>query len=334
MLVEPCLSLIVRCVQSEIVVTSSNSHLRVIQQRYQEKYDRSLLDHICSECSGDYEAFIVQCLKCERQEGVTDEGAAVDQAKALAKAAKGFGCDEKVFIEILGKASSEQTDLIEAAYEADKGESLAKLIKGEMGGDLEMAMLLRLQNPLDANCWLLNFAMDGVGTNEDTVARVLGGADKEEVQKIHARYDEKYSKDLAADLASELGGNLEKACLKWLAPPALGYVQDNKMEADEDKLRETVESTYCIIADIDAVNIKEACEGFGTDDDGLTDVLCFRTKPQMKRINEAYKEKYGQMLVEQVRSEVSGDYKTFLSVQKQSPPQLGFPRMFLKDLCS
>ena len=44
-------------------------------------------------------------------------------------------------------------------------------MKGEMGGDLEWAMLLRLETPLDAQCWLLRYAMDGIGTNEDIIAR-------------------------------------------------------------------------------------------------------------------------------------------------------------------
>ena len=80
-------------------------------------------------------------------------------------------------------------------------------------------MTLRLESPLDASCYLLRKAMDGIGTNEDTIARVIGGADKTDVLKIHARFDEKYSRSLSADLESELGGDLKKAVLKWLAPP-------------------------------------------------------------------------------------------------------------------
>ena len=46
--------------------------------------------------------------------------------------------------DILGKASVAQTDLIEEIYEAKK-QVAKKLIKGEMGGDLEWAMLLHLE---------------------------------------------------------------------------------------------------------------------------------------------------------------------------------------------
>ena len=131
---------------TEIIVTASNAHLRVVQKRYQEKFDRSLVDHINSEVGGDYRDFLIQCLKCERQEGAApDRALAEAQVHRLIEAAKGWGCNDGEFIDILGKASVAQTDLIEEIYEAKKSKSLKKLIKGEMGGDLEWAMLLRLE---------------------------------------------------------------------------------------------------------------------------------------------------------------------------------------------
>ena len=60
---------------TEIIVTASNAHLRVVQKRYQEKFDRSLVDHINSEVGGDYRDFLIQCLKCERQEGAAPDRA-------------------------------------------------------------------------------------------------------------------------------------------------------------------------------------------------------------------------------------------------------------------
>ena len=247
---------------TEIIVTSCNADLRVIQQKYQEKYDRSLLDHVCSEVSGAYRDFLVQCLKCERQEGAApDQALAEEQVTRLIKAAKGWGCNESEFIDILGKSSIAQTDLIEATYERRERKSLAKLIEGEMGGDLEWAMLLRLENELDAKCWLLRYAMKGLGTNEDIIARVLGGCEKETARRIHARFDEKYSRSLIADLKSEISGNLLAAVLKWLEPPSLGYfAKTSELELDQAKIAGLVESAFVAVAEIDAVNIQEACK--------------------------------------------------------------------------
>ena len=149
-------------------------------------------------------------------------------------------------------------------------------------------------------------------------------------------------------------------------------------------LTQAVAKAYEVIATLDANNIKEACEGFGTNDDALTDILCSRTKvqrarcvraserarllprlpaargrmgvcrtascngmpsrqlksatvccvlcaacnwpvapppplPPARRINEAYKVKYGQLLVDQIKDECGGDYKTFLVTMLSDP---------------
>ena len=81
--------------------------------------------------------------------------------------------------------------------------------------------------------------MDGIGTSEDIIARVLGGAEKEEALQIKERYDEKYGRSLVTDLEGELGGNLKKAVLKWLEPPGHGYFVGNAvLTLDEGKLQQ------------------------------------------------------------------------------------------------
>ena len=208
-------------VLSEIIVTATNAELAEIKTAYAGKFDRELIDHVNSEISGDYRDFIIACLRGDRLETAAPDATLADQqAVALHEAAQGWGTNESVFVDILSKASVEQTDLIEQSYEAQFGKSLKAEIKGEMGGDLEWAMLLRLESPLDAQCWLLRYAMEGLGTNEAVIARVIGGADKQRVVEIHARYDVKYSRDLMADLRSELSGNLREACLNWCKTPA------------------------------------------------------------------------------------------------------------------
>lgn len=122
-------------VLTEIIVTASNAQLRVIQQKYQAKYDRSLLDHVNSEVGGDYRDFLIACLNGQRMEtAAPDPALAAEQAAALHEAAKGWGTNESVFVDILSKASVEQMDLIEQSFESSYGKSLSATIKGEMGG--------------------------------------------------------------------------------------------------------------------------------------------------------------------------------------------------------
>ena len=62
---------------------------------------------------------------------------------------------------------------------------------------------MRLGNYVDVLCTLLFNAMEGFGTDEGAIARVLGGSTKELVQEIITRYDAKYSGNLVGQLNDE-----------------------------------------------------------------------------------------------------------------------------------
>ena len=97
-------------VLSEILVTRSNAELTAIQEHYSALYDRTLRDHVADEAGGDYGKFLAKLISCERDEDAEpDEDLAQEQAEQLIKAAKGWGCDEAAFIEVLGGAVSRAT---------------------------------------------------------------------------------------------------------------------------------------------------------------------------------------------------------------------------------
>ena len=188
---------------TEIIVLSTNERLEGLKEVYEGKYETPLIDKVASECSGDYEKFLVACLLADRVEGEEpDEGAAEEQAEALYEAGEGkrFGTDEDVFVEILSKASVEQADLIQAAYERNHDKSLKAAIESEMKGDLEFAMLMRLESRIDAQCTLLKRGMKGMGTDEGAIARIVGGSTKAEAAALHERYDEKYGANLIGEI--------------------------------------------------------------------------------------------------------------------------------------
>ena len=113
----------------------------------------------------------------------------------------------------------------------------------------------------------------------------------------------------------ELSGDLEKAVRKWMAESSSGFMSSEGIRSVEsmDESVAVLDSAYALVAGIDAQNIKEACAGFGTDDDALTDILCNRNKKQHHLINEAYKAKFEVSLLEQIKDECGGHYKTFLT---------------------
>lgn len=53
-------------------------------------------------------------------------------------------------------------------------------------------------------------------------------------------------------------------------------------------------------------------KGFGTDEDALINVICRRSNEQRQMIQRAYKTSFGKDLIEDIRSETSGNFENLL----------------------
>ncbi|KAG4076004.1 hypothetical protein HA402_003830 [Bradysia odoriphaga] len=62
----------------------------------------------------------------------------------------------------------------------------------------------------------------------------------------------------------------------------------------------------------DAKALRKAMKGFGTDEDALIDVLCRRSNEQRIMILRSYKTNFGKDLVEDIKSETSGNFEKLL----------------------
>lgn len=117
------------------------------REHYETTRDKSLVDVINSETSGDYELFVLKLLRGERDEsGEVDEDAAATAAEALYKGGVGnwWGTDEEVFVETLVGSNPAQVKAIMTAYENAQGKSLESAIKHEFGSDAATGLLAML----------------------------------------------------------------------------------------------------------------------------------------------------------------------------------------------
>uniref|UniRef100_A0A7N0THE9 Annexin n=1 Tax=Kalanchoe fedtschenkoi TaxID=63787 RepID=A0A7N0THE9_KALFE len=71
----------------------------------------------------------------------------------------------------------------------------------------------------------------------------------------------------------------------------------------------------------DAEKIKKACVGWGTDEKVIVSILAHRTATQRKLIRLAYEEIYQQDLIDQLQSELSGDFERVICSWVLDPPQ-------------
>ena len=138
-------------------------------------------------------------------------------------------------------------------------------------------------NP-EKDCEILRKAMKGLGTDEDTIIKLVCNRTNHERQEIVKYYATAYGKDLIKELKSELGGKLEDIVLGMFQTPA----------------------------EYDATCLYKAMKGLGTDESVLIEIIGTRVNWQIKQIKEAFTKLYKKDLIKWVDSETSGAFKKLL----------------------
>jgi hypothetical protein len=297
----------------------SNADIAEIKRAYREMYGESLEDRIRSETSGDLETSLLSMLRGKRAEtSVIDPVKISRDVAAIRTAVEGWGTDEDALIRVLTNRSSAEIQAIAAAYQETHGESLRERIDGETSGDLRTTLLAQLdrrdgteQRPVvveapstpqgaDRNAatraaTAMREAMEGVGTDEEALIRQLRGKTNAEIAEIKAAYQEMYGESLEERVKSETSGDFRTAILGMLSGTRVETPVVDQAAATRD-----------------AVALREAMQGWGTDEDTLTRILSNRSPAQIQAIAQAYQQMYGEGLRQRVSDETSGDYRRTL----------------------
>ncbi|NOJ96007.1 hypothetical protein HMI51_24115, partial [Corallococcus coralloides] len=179
----------------------------------------------------------------DRAVGLMQGNPAQADAARLREAMGGFfGADESGVRDILQGKTPEQLNALKAEYQRQTGQSLDAQVRRWDGGDRDVT--LRLLNPpaaddakgqAEASAERLFLAMDGMGTDEDAIRSELGGKSKAQLDSIAAAYQQKYGKDLRAELDGELDGRDELELLKQ--DYDLGAIDPNDPNAAQERVR-------------------------------------------------------------------------------------------------
>ena len=130
----------------------------------------------------------------------------------------------------------------------------------------------------------LRKAMEGFGTDEESLIRTVTAHKTQERLKIKKAYQEKYNKDLIEDLKSELSGKFEDAMIALFKDPI----------------------------EYDAECLNNSIKGAGTDEGCLIEILASRPSWLLEKIKTKYKEIYNKELEDNIKSDCSGDFQKIL----------------------
>uniref|UniRef100_A0A667YGK5 Annexin n=1 Tax=Myripristis murdjan TaxID=586833 RepID=A0A667YGK5_9TELE len=226
--------------------------------------------------------------------------------KAIRKACKGLGTDEQAIIDILANRSSAQRQEIKQAYFDKYDDELVDVLKKELSGNFEKAILAMLDLPVIYAVKELRKAMKGAGTDEDVLVELLCTATNDVSVTTTIQLHEPDRKAFAASHSRS------QCCLSLLQG-----TRDESYEVDE------------ALAEEDATSLFEAGEGrFGTDESTFSYILASRNYLQLQATFKIYEQLSGTEILDAIESETSGTLKKcyITLVRAAKNPQLYFAR--------
>ena len=135
----------------------------------------------------------------------------------------------------------------------------------------------------------LRTAMNGIGTDEAAIIKIIANRTNEQRQEIKLAYKTAYNRDLIKDFNDELSGNFRIAVLALFETPV----------------------------DYDVQQLHNAMKGFGTDEDTLIEILATRPNWMLEKVKARYAELYKKDLEKEIESETSGDLKQLMMLLLQ-----------------
>ena len=208
------------------------------------------------------------------------------------------GKDENYFIDLtLNKTNSERIKLRDD-YKAKFGRDLLEDFEKNFKSDFLETLIGVFKSPAEYDADLLYKAMKGIGSDKDIITEVLCFRNPERINQIKEKFQEKYGKDLVAEIKSETSGDYQKIVLKLLEGDRS---QDGK--ADVEKCSGIADELY------------KAGEGkIGTDDSVFIKYFTSLSPNELLIVCKEYHKKYKKNMLDVIENEFTGNEKKLLTV--------------------
>ena len=208
------------------------------------------------------------------------------------------GKDENYFIDLtLNKTNSERIKLRDD-YKAKFGRDLLEDFEKNFKSDFLETLIGVFKSPAEYDADLLYKAMKGIGSDKDVITEVLCFRNPERINQIKEKFQEKYGKDLVAEIKSETSGDYQKIVLKLLEGDR---TQDGK--ADVEKCSGIADELY------------KAGEGkIGTDESIFIKYFTSLSPNELLIVCKEYHKKYKKNMLDVIENEFNGNEKKLLTV--------------------
>ena len=210
-----------------------------------------------------------------------------EDAAALRKAMKGLGTDEKAIIKIIANRTNRERLAMIESFKRQFNRDLIKDLKSETSGKFEDTILALFQDPISYDCWSLNKAMKGLGTNEDTLIEILATRSNAYINDVKKRYLEMYGKTLEQDLSGDLSGDLRTVMMTLSS-----CFRSENLIPNQADCEAKAEQLY-----------KAGEKKLGTDEKVFYDILTLSSPAELRCIDQYYMQKYNHGLLTAIDKE-------------------------------
>uniref|UniRef100_A0A8D0HBP2 Annexin n=1 Tax=Sphenodon punctatus TaxID=8508 RepID=A0A8D0HBP2_SPHPU len=201
----------------EILASRSNDEIRRINETYKHQFGTKFEDDIVSDTSSMLRRILVSLSTAGRDErNYVDEGLAQQDAQGLYEAGeKKWGTDEAQFMSILCTRNKKHLRVFDL-YRGIANKDITESINSEMSGDPEDALLALVKCARNKPAYFaerLYKSMKGLGTDDDTLIRMMVSRSEIDMLDIRAEFKSMYGKSLYSFIKGETSGDYRKVLL-------------------------------------------------------------------------------------------------------------------------
>lgn len=164
-----------------------------------------------SETSGDFKRLIVSLLQGNRDECEVDPQKAADDARRLYEAGeKKLGTDESIFNAIMATRSYEHLRAVFTQYSHISKNDIRRVVASEFSGDicdLHLGLVDCSQNIPGFEADVLNRAIAGLGTDDDSMIRVIVTRSEIDMEQVKVEYQKRFKQSLAEAIKGDTSGD-------------------------------------------------------------------------------------------------------------------------------
>uniref|UniRef100_A0A672PV91 Annexin n=1 Tax=Sinocyclocheilus grahami TaxID=75366 RepID=A0A672PV91_SINGR len=209
----------------ELLGSRPNKQRVPLKAAYKTTYGKDLVSDLKSELRGNFESLVLAMLKAP----------AHFDASELREAISGAGTDEACLIEILSSRSNAEIREITKIYKAEYGKSLEDAISGDTSGHFRRLLVSLSQVQTLSQLWIfyyilhitlcikntpayfaerLHKAMQGAGTKDRTLIRIMVSRSEVDMLDIRQEYLRLYGMSLYTAISGDTSGDYKKLLLK------------------------------------------------------------------------------------------------------------------------